>query len=254
MINAETLNQLTAGWMFLAVVTFLFLLKQKQPYGRHASEKWGPMMSNKWGWVIQEAPSMIFLSLFFFLGEIHKTPVSYLLWGLWMIHYINRTFIFPFRIRTEGKKMPMVIVGSAILFNFMNGFLNGHWLGNFGGNYDPATYFTSVQFIVGILIFLSGLIINNYSDNLLIHLRKPGETGYKIPTGGLFRYVSCPNHLGEIIEWIGYAVLSGGLPAWSFALWAFCNLVPRTLDHHKWYLSNFPDYPKERKAVIPFVI
>lgn len=211
-------------------------------------------MSNHWGWVIQEAPSMIFLSLFFFIGTLSKTPVSYFLWGLWMIHYINRTFIFPFRIKTKGKQIPVVIVGSAVLFNFVNGFVNGYWLGNLGGNMEPAAYFTSPSFMAGAVIFLAGFIINNHSDNILIHLRKPGETGYKIPTGGLFRFVSCPNHFGEIIEWLGFAVLAGGLPAWSFALWAFCNLIPRSLDHHRWYLKNFPDYPKDRKAVIPFVL
>jgi len=197
---------------------------------------------------------MLFLTFFFFTGALQKTSVSYFFWALWLLHYVNRTFIFPFRIKTEGKKIPIFIVVSAILFNFMNGFLNGYWLGNFGGNYDPATYFSSLNFIIGIVIFGAGFFINNYSDTILINLRKPGESGYKIPTGGLFKYVSCPNHFGEIVEWTGYAIMVMGLPAWSFALWTFCNLVPRTLDHHKWYREKFSEYPKERKAVIPFIL
>jgi len=85
-------------------------------------------------------------------------------------------------------------------------------------------------------------------------LRKPGETGYKIPTGFLFRWVSCPNHFGEIVEWVGFSILIGALPGWSFALWTFVNLVPRTLDHHRWYKAKFGNYPSERKAVIPFLL
>ena len=170
-----------------------------------------------------------------------------------MLHYINRSIIFPLRTRTTDKQIPLVIVASAIFFNFMNGFLNGTFLGNFASNYTDD-YFISTRFIIGLLVFVIGAFINNQSDNILINLRKPGETGYKIPQGGLFRFVSCPNMLGEMIEWLGFAIMVGSLPAWSFVLWTAVNLIPRTLDHHKWYLQKFSDYPQQRKAVIPFVI
>lgn len=35
----------------------------------------------------------------------------------------------------------------------------------------------------GIIIFFAGFAINIHSDHILSHLRKPGETGYKIPQG-----------------------------------------------------------------------
>jgi hypothetical protein len=142
---------------------------------------------------------------------------------------------------------------SAIGFNFVNGYLNGTYLGSFGGAYDTS-YYTTAQFIVGIIIFATGVVINHQSDNILLLLRRPGETGYKIPTGGLYRYVSCPNLLGEMIEWCGFAVLVGSLPALSFAIWTIVNLTPRALDHHRWYQQQFPDYPRERKALIPFIL
>ena len=252
-MTLEIINLITAIWILLCIIAFPYLLKTTQPYGRHISETWGPMINNKLGWIIQEVPSMIFLSIFFFTGNGVKSNAAWLFWALWMLHYINRTFIFPMRTRTTGKKIPLAIVGSAIFFNFMNGFLNGYYLGNFAGSYTDA-YFTSPQFIVGLLIFITGAFINNYSDNILINLRKPGETGYKIPNGGLFKFVSCPNMLGEITEWMGFAIMVGSLPALSFFLWTAVNLIPRTLDHHKWYLQKFSDYPKERKAVIPFVL
>ena len=44
------------------------------------------------------------------------------------------------------------------------------------------------------------------SDQLLVNLRKPGETGYKIPVGGLFDYVTGANFFGEIVEWTGFAL------------------------------------------------
>ena len=89
------------------------------------------------------------------------------------------------------------------------------------------------------------------SDSILINLRKPGETGYKIPQGGMFSHVSCPNHMGEIIEWTGFGIMMWALPGVSFAIWTAANLIPRALEHHKWYYEKFKDYPKDRKAIIP---
>jgi steroid 5-alpha reductase family enzyme len=88
---------------------------------------------------------------------------------------------------------------------------------------------------------------------LLLRLRKPGETGYKIPKSGLFRWVSCPNHFGEIVEWSGFALICWNLPALSFAIWTAANLIPRAVSHHNWYREKFEDYPLRRKAVLPFL-
>ena len=253
MISEHTLNIITFTWMLVGILSFPLLLRVTQPYGRHVSNKWGPMIGNKLGWIIQEAPSMIFLSVFFFTGTGNKPKAVWFFWALWVAHYINRSIIFPLRTRTNNKQIPVLIVASAIFFNFMNGFVNGTFLGNFAGGYGDD-YFTTPRFIVGLIVFVAGVFINNQADTILINLRKPGETGYKIPKGGLFGYISCPNHFGEMIEWLGFAILVGSLPAWSFALWTAINLIPRALDHHKWYHSKFSDYPKERKAVIPFII
>ena len=70
----------------------------------------------------------------------------------------------------------------------------------------------------------------------------------------MFRLISCPNHLGEIIEWTGFFIIALNLPALSFTLWTFFNLVPRALNHHEWYKEYFDNYPKNRKAVIPYIL
>jgi steroid 5-alpha reductase family enzyme len=114
-------------------------------------------------------------------------------------------------------------------------------------------WLSSPNFLIGIILFVIGFAINLRSDTILINLRKPGETGYKIPRGFLFTYVSSPNLFGEIIEWAGFALMAWNLPALSFMVWTFANLVPRAKNHHDWYLQQFPDYPRERKIVFPFL-
>jgi len=99
-----------------------------------------------------------------------------------------------------------------------------------------------------------GMLINWKADNMLIGLRKPGETHYAIPVGWLFNKISCPNLLGELIEWMGFALLCWNLPALTFFIWTAANLIPRALSHHKWYKEKFKEYPSGRKAIIPYCI
>ena len=95
------------------------------------------------------------------------------------------------------------------------------------------------------------MVINISSDNILFSLRKKGVQDYKIPKKGLFKWVSSPNYLGEIIEWFGWALATWSFAGLSFAIWSLANLMPRARSNHKWYLDNFSDYPTERKALIP---
>ena len=240
-------------WIALALIVFPINLKITAPYGRHTKKSWGPLIANKLGWILMEVPALTVFVYFFLTGTASKNLISWIFFGFWTLHYVNRTLIFPFRIKTKGKKMPLMIIFSAIFFNLINGFINGYYLGSIG-NYDVSCWLIDPRFIIGILLFIIGLVINWQSDYILINIRKPGETGYKIPKGGLFKYISCPNHFGEIIEWFGFALMTWSLPALAFAIWTAANLIPRTLKHHEWYHQKFSDYPKERKAVIPFVL
>ena len=244
---------LVYGWIAIAIVSFPYLLKQVAPYGRHSSEKWGWMIPNKLGWVLMELVSPVVFSIFFFSGSLQLTFTSYCFWFLWMLHYFNRSIVFPLRTKTDGKKMPVMIAVSASFFNIINGFLNGYFFGNIGGNYGNE-FFASPQFIIGLIVFVAGAFINIKSDNILLALRKPGETGYKIPQGFLFKYISCPNLFGEIIEWFGFALLTWSLPGLSFAIWTAANLTPRAIHHHQWYKEKFAKYPKERKALLPGLV
>ncbi len=199
-----------------------------------------------------ELPAVLVFSYFFLTGHQEKTLVAWSFLTFWLFHYLHRSIIFPFRQKTKGKRMPIVIMLSAIFFNFVNGYLNGHYLGSL--SFYSLSWFYDARFIGGFTVLIIGLAINWHSDTILINLRNPDEQGYKIPYGGLFQRVSCPNYLGEIIEWSGFALMTWSLPALSFVLWTMANLVPRALAHHKWYHQTFEDYPKERKAIIPFVL
>ena len=241
------------AWILIALILVPIQLKITAPYGRHSQKNWGPLIDNRLGWVLMEIVSPLVFASFFLSGSNEKTTPMWIFFGCWMLHYINRSIIFPLRTRTTGKKMPLMIAVSAIFFNMMNGFTNGHYLGEVGPVYEMS-WLQDPRFILGGMLFLIGAYFNLQADNILINLRKPGETGYKIPFGGLFRWISCPNHFGEMLEWTGFAIMCWNLPALGFAIWTIANLLPRAVAHHRWYQEKFVDYPKERKAVIPYLV
>ena len=76
---------------------------------------------------------------------------------------------------------------------------------------------------------------------------------YKVAYSGMYRFISCPNYLGEIMIWAGWAVATWSLAGLSFAVWTIANLVPRARANHNWYRENFPEYPSERKALVPLL-
>jgi hypothetical protein len=253
MMGVNMFNMLVSGWVLLACVVFPVLLSVPAPYGRHTTTKWGITIPNRLGWIMMELPALIVFLFFILSGNPAGNPVVRIITVLFSLHYINRSLIYPFRIKTRGKRMPLLIAVLAIVFNAVNSSFNGYYLGTLQNQYNPS-WLTDPRFILGILIFLTGMIINLTADEKLIHMRKTRANGYQIPYGGLFNKISCPNFFGEMVEWLGFAILCWSLPALSFFIWTLCNLLPRALDHHRWYKKQFPDYPADRKAVVPYLL
>lgn len=252
MAEAQIHHWATWTEIALAALTFVSLFFISAPYGRHARKGWGPDIGQRAGWILMELPAVVLWLAIYFAGANALEVAPLALMALWQLHYVNRTFVFPFRIQATGKTTPISIVATAIVFNSLNAYVNARWISELGSY--PVSWLYDARFVLGATLFLVGFGINQHADYVLMHLRKPGESGYKIPRGGLYRWISCPNYFGEILEWLGWAVASWSLAGLAFALYTIANLAPRALTHHAWYREKFPDYPKERRALIPFVV
>ncbi|KAG9479381.1 hypothetical protein GDO78_012841 [Eleutherodactylus coqui] len=163
---------------------------------------------------------------------------------------LHSTLIFPLLIR-GGKPTPLLSFCLALIFCCYNGYLQSSYLCQYADL--PPGWTRDPRFILGLMLFTCGMLINIHSDHILRNLRKPGEMGYKIPRGGLFEYVSGANFLGEIMEWSGFAVAGWSVPGAAFAIFTLLVLSSRAQQHHQWYLERFEDYPKARKILIPFM-
>lgn len=252
LIESIFFNAVIVLSFLLAGATFMALFFINAPYGRHIRQGWGPSLPNRLSWLVMESPAAVLFALFFLQGRSPKSLSHFIFLAMWEAHYLYRTFIYPFHISGEGRKMPLLIVLMAIGFNSGNAYLNGRYLFSFSGGY-PNAWLVDPRFIFGLGLFVTGYVLHYQSDRFLRGLREPGETGYKIPDQGLFNWISCPNYFGEIIEWTGWAIATWSLPGLSFAVWTFANLAPRARAHHAWYRENFPDYPESRKGLFPGV-
>ncbi|MEP7128794.1 MAG: DUF1295 domain-containing protein [Chitinophagales bacterium] len=251
-LSYEFFRLINLIWIGVGIITFIVLLKINAPYGRYSNTSWGPMISNRLAWFLMEVPVLLIVFTLAFVNNTSLSVPVIVMASLFCMHYFHRSIIFPLRIRTSGKQMPVVIMASAIVFNLFNGFFIGYYFRNFA-HYEN-TWLTDPMFIAGVLLFMVGAIINLQADTLLINLRKQGGKEYLIPQGALFQWISCPNHFGEMLEWLGFALLCWNLPALSFFIWTVANLLPRALAHHRWYREKFADYPSQRKALLPFLL
>jgi protein-S-isoprenylcysteine O-methyltransferase Ste14 len=242
-------NSLLVGWFVLAAVVFMSLFFVAAPYGRHIRQGWGHTIGNKLGWVLMEAPAPIVFAVCFLIGS-WTNAVTLVFLVLWEAHYLHRAFIYPLGLRGSAKRIPLVVMSFGFLFNIMNGYLNGRYIFNFSGGYN-SHWLSDPRFILGTTLFIVGFIINRQADSVLRDLRRPGESGYKISYNRIYRWVSSPNYLGEIIIWTGWAVATWSLTGLAFAFWTAANLIPRAKANHAWYRRTFPDYPPERKALVP---
>lgn len=241
--------------MPIFVLLILLVTKINAPYGKHVSTAWGSLsLPDKWAWLIMESPSSIIFCIYLFIARNHLTKETVILFLIWQIHYFYRSFIYPFK-APNNKKMPIVLMFSALSFQIINTYFQASWIYIYSPkNMYSEGYLQSPNFIIGLIVFMLGTFINRQSDTILRSLRKPGETGYKIPYGGMYRWVSCPNYLGEITIWLGWAIMLNSIVGVAFFIWTIANLAPRALSTHRWYHEKFSDYPQDRKALIPFIL
>jgi 3-oxo-5-alpha-steroid 4-dehydrogenase 1 len=245
----------------LALVVFVSLNYVEAGYGMLRTPKWGFAINNKLAWFLMEFPvfmAMIILCLI----SVQKqgfSPARMAIFCLFEMHYLQRAIIFPNMLKGKNK-MPLRVMFMGITFNVLNAMMQGWWL--FFESYKMPvdqyvnTWLTSAPFLIGTALFLLGFIINLHADHIIRHLRKtPDDTKHYLPKGGLFNRVTSANYFGEIIEWMGFAILTWSLAGFVFFIWTCANLIPRAASIHRRYAKEFGSEMTQRKlkCVFPYL-
>ncbi|XP_076462776.1 uncharacterized protein LOC143295097 isoform X2 [Babylonia areolata] len=241
--------------LLLAVITFIVQLISPAPYGKHENQeaKWGPPIPQRLGHILSDAlPGvLLFILVFVFYGD-QRGFANFTFLGLFLLHYVQRGIIHPLIMRYRNATVPIGITLGGLGPNCLYHFIIADHVGSasYHGNYyyDP-------RFLLGVVLYLVGYVINRWADWKLRSLRNVrGTNGYYIPYGGLFELVSCPNYFGELLEWVGWTVATWSLSGLVWTLFSAATFVPRSRHNHAWYKQQFELYPPNRKALIPFLL
>lgn len=239
----------------LAVIVFVALFFVNAGYGKFYQPKWGPSLDNHWGWFLMEVPVFLLMLVLWYLSDRRSDGIRLVFLLLFELHYFHRSFIFPFQLRGHSR-MPWSIVLMGAVFNTLNALMQGGWIYYYSpADYYPQDWLIRIPFLVGTLLFFTGMFINIQSDRIIRHLRKPGDTAHYLPCKRMFRYVTSANYFGEFVEWTGFAILTWSWAGAVFALWTFANLAPRAARIHAVYKREFPGQfdTKRVKRMIPFI-
>lgn len=237
----------------IAAVVFVALYFLKAGYGMFRDSRWGISLNNKVAWVLMEAPVFIVMALLWWGSERRFETAPLITFLLFELHYFQRSFVFPFLMKGKSR-MPVSIMLMGVVFNVLNGFMQGEWLFYLApADRYTTEWLTTPPFIIGTLIFFTGMVINWHSDNVIRHLRQPGDTRHYLPQKGLYRYVTSANYFGELVEWTGFAILTWSAAGAVFAWWTFANLVPRANAIYHRYQQEFGTQMGNRKRIFPFL-
>jgi 3-oxo-5-alpha-steroid 4-dehydrogenase 1 len=254
----DLLLTLALGYALFAAVASVFI---PSPYGRFASPRYGVSLGPRLGWFLMELPAVPVFGAVFFLGPRWSDPVPLLFLVVWLVHYANRGYAFPWLIRAAPgarTSFSLLVVVAGWAATSLHGYLNAAFLTTHGTHYG-LDWLTDPRFLAGIAVYYTSFALTLHSEHVQRNLRTreevaAGERTYRIPQGGLYRWVSSPAYLTELTGWAGFALATwspGGL--FIFAISA-ANLVPRAFATHRWYRERFPDYPPGRKALIPYLL
>lgn len=258
-----------------AAAAAALLLGQTAPYGRHAASasafsRWGHPIPARLAWFTQEAPALLAPAAF---GAVRRATAAAVVrkWWWWggavaastpppllarvllacfTLHYAWRALAYPLLMVKGGHPTPAGIWAMAAAFCTYNGILQGAGLALL-----PATPLTHPRVVAGLALWAGGWGLNLWADGVLRGLKRAAPGTYTLPPPiGPFALVCAPNYLGELVEWAGFALAAASPAATAFAAFTAANLIPRAIAHRGWYVERFPNFPKERKAIIPHVL
>ncbi len=253
----DTVLTIALALVAIVAVTAPFV---PSPYGRFGSNRFGFTLAPRLGWFLMELGSPLTFLYFYFQGPHRFSPVPLIFLGLWCVHYANRAFFFPLSIRSPRgaqANFSAMVMGIGVVVTALHGYLNGSYFSHFGSQYTTA-WLTDPRFLIGFPLWAISYALNLHCEAIVRNLRTREEVAagtriYRIPVGGLFRWVTSPTYLTELSAWTGFALASWSMGGVFILTVSAANLLPRAVSTHRWYRERFPDYPRERKALVPYL-
>jgi very-long-chain enoyl-CoA reductase len=203
-------------------------------------------------------PILITGILALFQKQIYGREVRYTFnqkLGIAMVigHYLKRELETIFVHRFSNDTMPILnIFKNCGHYWFIFGFINMYFF--LHPDYTAPTWASDNCHIALAVLFGVFEFLNLMCHITLRNLRPPGSTVRGIPKGWGFGLVSCANYFWESLCWLTFAVSSQVIGAYIFFFVSTFQMLAWAFKKHSSYRKDFPDYPRGRKAMFPFVL
>ncbi|XP_052831176.1 very-long-chain enoyl-CoA reductase-like [Octopus bimaculoides] len=216
-----------------------------------------------------------------FLTEYAGPPIIY------AIFYMRPAFIYDVDAANDPKDFVVNLAAGCYIFHFVKRLLETLFVHRFSHATMPIRnifknsfyYWGFAAFVayyvnhplytppmfgdVQIYGALTGFILaelGNFSIHLAFRNLRPKNSKVRmIPYPGtnpftwLFSLVACPNYTYEYIAWQSFAIMTQCLPAQLFALAGLYQMAVWARAKLSNSRKEFKNYPKKRKAIIPFI-
>lgn len=172
----------------------------------------------------------------------------------WMFHYSKRELETLFIHRFSHATMPI-----------SNLFKNCSYYWGFAAyvayfvNHPLYTPPPEDLVYIGMCLFYFMEVGNLSAHWTLRMLRPPGTKIRRIPRGGLFELVSCPNYTYEILSWLGFNLMTRTVAGILFMCAGAFQMLLWAQAKHRRYRKEFDGnhgralYPTSRKIIVPFL-
>jgi|TARA_A100001011_G_scaffold200538_1_gene208846 steroid 5-alpha reductase family enzyme len=179
------------------------------------------------------------------------------------------TFLF-LRIKKAGEDKRFREIKKSFSWFFMAFTFSGMWVSICAlcalTGISNGIELTGVTYI-GILLFVIGLTLEIIADTQKTNFRKIKDNEDKFITTGLWKYSRHPNYLGEIILWIGVAIISYSSleinqlftlisPIFTYLLLVYVsgiNLLEKSGEKKWGNLKEYRKYKKETPRLFWFI-
>lgn len=210
---------------------------------------------------------MIIHSLFYYVyyNAANVTYTQLAAYNLTLLHYLKREYETLFIHNFSADTMPLaflfrnsghywIINGLFIAFSIYAPQYNLESKGSFWKfvHHVENRSIDELKWYIGVMVFFE--ICNFYCHIILKRLRSDGSREHKIPYGFAFKFVSFPNYFFESLSWVVFALMTNNWSSYFFLVVGTGTMMVWAKEKHAKYKKNFGDkYPKNRKAIIPFI-
>ncbi|KAF8960058.1 3-oxo-5-alpha-steroid 4-dehydrogenase-domain-containing protein [Flammula alnicola] len=206
-------------------------------------------------------PLFYYFPRFWYGKDVQHSALQKYVYAFVMLHFVKRELETLFVHRFSHDTMPWFnIVKNSTHYHILSGVLLA------ADVYRPKFSATSPYIVNTIrnndrfLWICAGLWAFAELSNLHTHLtvralRPAGSRKRGIPYGYGFNFVSFPNYFFETVAWAVICVMTGSVGAAIFTVVAVGQMAIWAVKKHKNYKKEFgKEYPRNRKAMIPFIL